>query len=155
MTSIGRGKRPRRVHELGTVGDAHEHPGHRRDDLLAGEGTASALDHGERGRHFIGTVDVDRQFRDAVEIDERDSERGEAFRRRLGAGDRTGDPAPVSPQGIDEVVGRGARTDPDHGACRDVIHHIGRGGFRDGLLQLVLIHECPRKARPVPFVCEG
>jgi hypothetical protein len=121
--------------QLAFVGDADELLAASGDDLLARQRTAAALDHGEVFGYFVGAVDIDFQFADAVEVEHLDAVVFETRGGRLRTGDRAVDAALDFGQCVDEIVGGGAGSNPDD-AAPGVIDR----GTRHGLLHFVLIH---------------
>ena len=144
MTSTGSGKAPHRADQLRAVGDADEFPCDRRDDFLAGQRSAAALDHVQSGVDFIGAIDVERQVVDVVEVEHLEAVVLEALAGGFGTGDGALVSAAECRERVDEAVGRRAGTDADHGAFLGVRSHIVGRRLGDGLFEFVLGHEMPR-----------
>ncbi len=100
-------------HQFAGVGDADEGLGHGRDDLLAGQGRAAALDQVQVLIAFIGAVDVELQVADGVQFIDGNPVALEARGGGFGAGDRAIECALVLGQCVDEAVGGGAGADTD------------------------------------------
>jgi hypothetical protein len=105
------------------------------DDFFARQRATAAFDHREVFGDFVGTIDVDFQFADAVEIEHRNAVAFQA----VGGGFRTGHRAVDAPlhfgQRVDEVIGGGAGAHPDNAAAC-IIHC----GTRHSLFHFVLSH---------------
>ncbi len=125
------------VDRLGVVDDADELVGHGGDDLLAGEGCAAALDHVAGAVDFVGTVHVDGEGVDLVEVIHCDAEALEAFGGGHGAGYRPLDLVLHGRQCIDEVVDGRAGAYPDDGAGNHILERSPTGR----LLHFILSHD--------------
>src|SRR6185312_11135466 len=79
-------KSTQRGDELALVDDADETAGRSGDDLLARERTAAAFDEVMRTRGFIGSVDIERQIGDVIEVEHGDA--GRLQERCAGVGAR-------------------------------------------------------------------
>jgi recombinational DNA repair protein (RecF pathway) len=106
------------------VDDAEEALTRAGNDLLAGEGAATALDECALIRVLVRTVDVERQIAGVVELDHGYAPRPQALGRGLGARHRSLDPGRHLAQPIDEVSHRGAGAHADD--------HIVVDGFEGG-----------------------
>jgi hypothetical protein len=123
-----------------SVGDADEGLGHGRDDLLAGQGCAAALDQVQVFVALVGAVDVELQVADGVQFIHRNAVALEARGSGFGAGNRAIERALVLGQGIDEAVGGGAGADPDDALVVEFRKDEVDGGLSHCLFELILGH---------------
>src|SRR5471032_1966491 len=100
-------------HQFAGVGDADEGLGHGRNDLLAGQGCAAALDQVQVCIAFISAVDVELQVADGVQLVHRNTVALEPCSGGFGTGDGAVERALVQGQRIDKAVGGGAGADTD------------------------------------------
>ena len=126
-----------RLDQLGAVGDAHELARHGRDDLLARQRRAAALDHGAGRVDLVGAVDVDGNRRDVVQVEHLDAVAAQARRRRFGRCNGALDARLDLAEFVDEEVRGGAGADADDFA----VDHVIDGGAGHRLLEFVLSHD--------------
>src|SRR5690606_21978569 len=100
-------------HQLALVGNTDEGARYRGNDLFPGQGSAPALDQFQMAGGLVGTVNVEVQTRDAVEVIHRNAVLLQALCSGFGAGHGAVEIALVSCQRVDEEIGGGAGTDTD------------------------------------------
>ncbi len=122
---------------LGVVDDADELIGHGGDDLLAGQGRATALDHVTGGVDLVGAIHVDGEGVDLVEIKHRDAKALETLGGGHGAGDGSLDLVLHGRQRVDKVVDGRASAYPDDGAGNHILERSPTGR----LLHFILSHD--------------
>ena len=127
-------------HQLAGVGDANKGLRHGRNDLLAGQGRATALDQVEVLVAFIGAIHIELQVADGVQLIHRDTMTLEACGGGFGTGHSAVELHLVLGQGIDKTVGSGAGADTDHTLGAEFGENKVDGSLGDGLLELILIH---------------
>ena len=127
-------------HQFAGVGDADEGLGHGRDDLLAGQGGAAALDQVQVRVTLVGAVDVELEVADGVQLIHRNAVALEARGSGFGTGDRAIERALVLGQRIDEAVGGGAGADPDDALVIEFREDEVDGGLSHCLFELILGH---------------
>jgi len=127
-------------HQLAAIGDADERLGHGRDDLLAGQGRAAALDQVQVFIALVGAVDVELQVADGVQFINRNAMALEARSGGFGAGNGAVEGTLVLGQGIDEAVGGRTGADADDALVVQLGQNEVDSSLGDGLFELVLGH---------------
>src|SRR5690606_38677742 len=117
------------VDQLRLVGDADEPSGGSGDDFFPGQRAAAALDELQAAVGLVGTVHIDRDVADLVEVEHADAVIAQSTGGGFGAGYGPGDVALDAGQGIDEEVHGRAGADTDHFAPDHVIQRRQRGGL--------------------------
>src|SRR5690606_6423227 len=133
------GPEPR--HQLAGVVDADEGFGHRRDDLLAGKGSAAAHGQVESSAALVGAVDIELLAIHRVLVVHRNAVAAQPGGGGFGAGHGAVEGHPVPGQGVDEEVGGGAGADTDHALAVELGKDVVDGGLGHRLLELILGHD--------------
>ena len=134
-TSIGSGKRPSVATRFDAVGDHDHAPARRRDDLLAQERAAAALDQAQLVVELVGAVDGEVELGRLVERRQRNAFPLGLSPRRLGGRNRDDVEAASHPlaEQRDEMRRRRAAAEPELHAVFDESHGALGGGALEGV----------------------
>src|SRR6185312_12987055 len=128
------------IYQFPIIDNAYESRRSGRHDLLARECGASTLDEVTGARCLIGTIDIELQAVDVVQVEHLDAERLQARRRCVGARDRSPDAFTAAAEGIDEVVnGRASAHANDGIALEPATEKMVYSGSRCSLLLCVTV----------------
>ena len=133
-------KRPQHRHQFAAVGDADKGFGHGRDDLLAGQGCATAFDQVQVFVAFIGAIHIELQVADGVQLIHWNAVTLETGSGGFGARHSAVECAFVQRQRVDEAVGCGAGTDPDDALVIQLWKDEVDSSLGYGLFELILGH---------------
>ncbi|MNZ76599.1 hypothetical protein D3C78_951120 [compost metagenome] len=136
-------------HQLAGVGDADEGLGHGGNDLLAGQGRATALDQVQVLVAFVGAVDVELQVADGVQLIHRNTMTLQACSGRFGTGHGAVEGGLVLGQGVDEAVGGRTGADADDALVVELGQNEIDSGLGDSLFELVLGHAGSEAGRSI------
>ena len=127
-------------YQLAGVGDADKGLGHGCDDLLAGQGCATAFDQVEVFVAFIGAINIELQVADRVQFIHRNTVALEARGGGFGTGHGAVEGTLVQGQGVDKAVGSGAGADPNDALVIQFWKDEVDSSLGYGLFELILGH---------------
>ena len=124
------------IHQLAGVAHADEFPARCRDDLLACQRSAAALDHVHVAGNLVSAVHIHRQVARVVQRQHLDAMPFQPFRRSFRAGDRAANLVPDLCQFVYEEIGGGAGAHADDAIVWDICDR----GPGNCLFHLILSH---------------